>query len=112
MLSIFFGIAQKETGIDALFLFNMGICLIVFAMSRHLRYGKKVEQDELSKKIAYKSLAASFQFSLFGVLGLWWVDYFYPLAFSVSEALSLVGLSMAIISIVTRFYYAKKIDQI
>jgi len=110
--SVLLGLFQRETGIDALVLFNAGVCLIVFAVSRHMKYGKSIETDELTKRMAYISLAASFQLTLFGVFGLWWVNYFYPFALSTNETLTLIVLFMAIVSIVTRMYYAKKIDRI
>lgn len=85
-----------------------GAAMFTTSIVRHKRYGDGPEKDERTIKIAYTSLAASFQITLMVILGLWWVDCFNPLNFSISQLLGGLTLIMILLNIIFRIYYSKK----
>lgn len=100
----------NETG--SLIVFNAGMVMIIGALVRHYRYGTSIERDELSNKLAYTSLAASFQLSFFVILILWWLDYLKLIQLTTAQLLAIIAVGMGILPIITKIYYARKIEKL
>lgn len=100
----------NETG--SLIVFNAGMVMIIGALVRHYRYGKNIERDELSNKLAYTSLAAAFQLSFFVILILWWLDYLQLIHLSTAQLLAVLAIGMGILPIITKLYYSRKIEKL
>lgn len=105
-------ILNKWDSQSAAMFINIWIIVLLITLIRHYRFWNKVIQDELSKKIAYTSLAASFQITLFAILVIWWIDYFYHLKLTLNQFISYLFLFMFFVAFVFKYYYTKRIDKL
>jgi len=107
-----FGIYQKNTHFDSLILINAGIIVLVVTLIRYLRYGKTVETDELSKKISYASLAASYQLILFLLIFAWWLVYWQIINIQLKDLLAILMFVMLLLPYLLRWVYSRKVESL
>lgn len=93
-------------------LINIWMVVLLVTSIRHYRFWNKIIQDEMTKKLAYISLAAAFQLTLIWILVVWWIDYLHPITMSLNQFISILFLFMMWSSFLMRHYYYRKIDKI
>jgi hypothetical protein len=107
-----FGIFQKNTQLDSLILINVGIVVLVITLIRYLRYGKNIETDELSKKISYISLAASYQLILYLIILAWWLVYWQIINIQLKDLLAVFMFLMLFLPYLLKWIYSHKIESL
>jgi len=107
-----FGIYQKNTRFDSLILIDAGIIVLVITLARYLRYGRTVETDELSKKISYISLAASYQLVLFLIILAWWLAYWHIINIQLKDLLAIFMFVMLFLPYLLKWIYSHKIESL
>jgi uncharacterized membrane-anchored protein len=112
LASVIVGIATRGQGIDSLVLFNAGMAITLYSLIRHHRYGKRIEADELSRRVAVTSLAASFQLMLLFLIACWWIDRVFPIRLSAGQVIAILMFIMISLSLGTRFYYARRTERL
>ncbi|MFA6039279.1 MAG: hypothetical protein WCV62_00940 [Candidatus Peribacteraceae bacterium] len=99
------------SGMGTTVMLNAGMVMVLVSLVRFLHLKKEpVERDERTRKIAYTSLAASFQMMLFALLLLWWVDYLRPLPLTVGQFILCMVVGMALLMVGFRWHYSRVPD--
>lgn len=105
-------VATRNPGPESMILINAGMAMAVMALVRHIRYGKGVEADEMTKRIAYISLAASFQITLFFLITFWWISYVFPGFFTTSQFAGIMFIEMIVANVLFRIYYSRRTERL
>jgi hypothetical protein len=91
----------------ALFGAFFGVVAMAFAISRK---GNKEQPDELTWRIRVSSLALTMQITVFVVVALTVYNIFRPISLSTENILEGIVWEIIIVSVITRFYYSKKVE--
>jgi hypothetical protein len=99
--------SQQGSFIIALFGAFFGVVATAFAISRK---NHKEQPDELTWRARVSSLALTMQITTFVVVALTIYNIFMPISLSTENILEGIVWEIVIVSVVTRFYYSKKVE--
>lgn len=108
VMAIFSGNPPEST----LVLFNGGMILIFIPLFREVRYGRKIQQDEFSRRLSYTSLAAGYQISIMFLFLAWWVEELWRITIDLQQFIALTAIVMVGAFYGSFFYFRKHPEKI